>query len=163
TDAEFAEWLKARGVSYPGKVEFVTPKPKMTPAELEAMKKHPLYYYSMIAAKEKGGRHYAAGTAYYKSKGILTGANYSPHANLLVTALDYIRTFKLGAMSMPGAEDYAWQIAEFSPQVVGYLVSGLRAGAKYDDLPIHMCVMPHSPGQLPGEFRQSFYTAVGHG
>jgi hypothetical protein len=23
--------------------------------------------------------------------------------------------------------------------------------------------MPHSPGQLPGEFRKSFYTAVGHG
>ncbi|QDU23358.1 type 1 glutamine amidotransferase family protein [Urbifossiella limnaea] len=152
TDAEFGQWLTARGVKYNGAVKFV-------PGE----KVHPLYYYSQLAAREKGGAMYAAGTAYLKSKGVLTGANYSPHANFLVTEIDYVRTFKLKAMSMPWAEDYAWQIAEFSPQVVGYLTSALRCGAKYDDLPIHMYVMPHSPGQVPGEFRRSFYTAVGHG
>lgn len=152
TDAEFGAWLTGRGVKYDGAVKFV-------PGE----KKHPLYYYSQLAAREKGGAMYAAGTAYLKSKGVLTGANYSPHANFLVTEIDYVRTFKLKAMSMPWAEDYAWQIAEFSPQVVGYLTSALRCGAKYDDLPIHMYVMPHSPGQVPGEFRRSFYTAVGHG
>jgi len=152
TDAEFAQWLAAKGVKYDGKVEWVKADPK-----------HPLWYYSQIAAKEKGGKHYAGGTEYYRGKGILTGANYSPHANFLVTELDYIRTFKLKAMSMPWAEDYAWQIAEFSPQVVGYLMSGLRAGAKYDDLPIHFYVMPHSPGQLPNEFRMSYYAAVAHG
>lgn len=151
TDAEFAAWLKERGVQYPGEVKYTKDR------------KDALYYYSQIAAKEKGGRHYATGTEYYKSKGVLTGANYSPHANFLVSEIDYVRPFKLRAMSMPWAEDYAWQIAEFSPQVVGYLTSGLRAGAKYDNLPIHMYVMPHSPGQLPSEFRQSFYTAVGHG
>ncbi len=150
-DDEFAAWLKARGVSYDGAVKYTTDK------------KDPLYYYSQIAAKEKGGAKYAAGTAYYKSKGVLTGANYSPHANYLVTEIDYIRPFKLKAMSMPWTEDYAWQIAEFSPQVVGYLLSGLRAGAKYDDLPIHMYVMPHSPGQLPSEFRMSFYCSIAHG
>jgi hypothetical protein len=106
---------------------------------------------------------YAAGTAYYKSKGVLTGANYSPHANYLVTEIDYIRPFKLKAMSMPWTEDYTWQIAEFSPQVVGYLVSGLRAGAKYDDLPIHMYVMPHSPGNIPETFRRSYYASIAHG
>jgi hypothetical protein len=151
TDAEFAAWLKEKGVQYSGEVKYVTDR------------KHPLYYYSQIAAKEKGGKLFATGTAYYKSKGVLTGANYSPHANYLVTEIDYVRPFKLRAMSMPWAEDYAWQIAEFSPQVVGYLTSGLRAGAKYDELPIHMYVMPHSPGQVPSEFRQSFYTAVAHG
>ena len=151
TNDEFAAWLTARGVKYDGKVEFMV-KPN-----------HPLWYYSQIAAKEKGGKKYAEGTAYYKSQGVLTGANYSPHANFLVSEIDYIRPFKLRAMSMPWAEDYAWQIAEFSPQVMGYLTSGLRAGAKYDDLPIHMYVMPHSPGQLPNEFRRSFYTAVAHG
>jgi hypothetical protein len=151
TDAEFAVWLKEKGVAYDGEVIFTTDK------------KHSLYYYSQIAGKEKGARHYATGTAYYQSKGVLTGANYSPHANFLVTEIDYIRPFKLKALSMPWAEDYAWQIAEFSPQVMGYLTSGLRAGAKYDNLPIHMYVMPHSPGQLPREFRQSFYTAIAHG
>ncbi|MFO0798077.1 MAG: hypothetical protein U0804_11430 [Gemmataceae bacterium] len=152
TDAEFGAWLTARGVKYDGAVKFV-------PGE----KAHPLYYYSQLAAREKGGAQFAAGTAYLKSKGVLTGANYSPHANFLVTEIAYVRTFRLKAMSMPWAEDYAWQIAEFSPQVVGYLTSALRCGAKYDDLPIHMYVMPHSPGQVPGEFRRSFYTAVGHG
>ncbi|MBY0460596.1 MAG: hypothetical protein K2V38_25040, partial [Gemmataceae bacterium] len=150
-DDEFAKWLKDKGVAVEGVVKYTTDK------------KDPLYFYSQIAAKEKGAAKYAAGTAYYKSKGVFTGANYSPHANYLVTELDYIRPFKLKAMSMPWAEDYAWQIAEFSPQVVGYLVSGLRAGAKYDDLPIHMYVMPHSPGQIPSEFRLSFYTSIAHG
>jgi hypothetical protein len=151
TDQELADWLKARGVAYDG------------PVQVAKDRSHPLYYYSQLAAKEKGGARYAAATAYYKSKGVLTGANYSPHANFLVNELDYIRTFKLRAMSMPWTEDYAWQIAEFSPQVVGYLLSGLRAGAKYDRLPIHMYVMPHSPGQIPSEFRQSFYCSIAHG
>jgi hypothetical protein len=163
TDSEFAAWLKERAVAFGEKIEFIAPKARMAPAEIDAMKKHPLYYYSQIAAKEKGGKPFAEGTAYYKSKGVLTGANYSPHANYLVSEIDYIRPFKQRAMSMPWTEDYAWQIAEFSPQVVGYLASGLRAGAKYDNLPIHMYVMPHSPGQIPSEFRQSFYTSVAHG
>jgi hypothetical protein len=150
-DDEFANWLKARGVTYDGPVKYTTTKTD------------PLYYYSQLAAKEKGGAKYVEGTAYYKTKGVRTGANYSPHANYLVTDIDYIKPFKMRAMSMPWTEDYAWQIAEFSPQVVGYLVSGLRAGAKYDDLPIHMYVMPHSPGQLPSEFRQSFYCSLAHG
>jgi hypothetical protein len=151
TDAELGAWLAARGVKYDGTVKFVSDKTQ------------PLYYYSQIAAKEKGGRAFAEGTAYYKSKGVLTGANYSPHANYLVGELDYVRTFKLRAMSMPWAEDYVWQIPEFSVQVTGYLTSGLRAGAKYDDLPIHLYVMPHSPGNTPRDFRLSFYTAVAHG
>lgn len=150
-DDEFAAWLKSKGVAVEGAVKYTTDK------------KDPLYYYSQIAAKEKGAAKYAPGTAYYLSKGVRTGANYSPHANYLVTEIDYIRPFKLKAMSMPWTEDYAWQIAEFSPQVVGYLASGLRAGAKYDDLPIHMYVMPHSPGQISTEFRQSFYASVAHG
>src|SRR5262249_34470974 len=151
TDDEFAKWLRDRGVSFDGPVKYTTDR------------KDQLFYYSQIAAKEKGGAKFAAATAYYKRKGVLTGANHSPHANSLVPELEYIRPFKLKAMSMPWPEDYAWQIPEFSPQVVGYLLSGLRAGAKYDDLPIHMYVMPHSPGQIPSEFRLSFYAAIAHG
>jgi hypothetical protein len=163
TDAEFDAWLTSRGVRGYGPAKFVAIKPGATPAEIAAAKAQPLYYYSQIAAKEKGGGAYAEGTAYYKSQGVLTGANYSPHANFLVSELDYVRTFKLRAMSMPWAEDYVWQIPEFSVQVTGYLTSGLRAGAKYDDLPIHMYVMPHSPGNTPRDFRLSFYLAVAHG
>lgn len=162
-DDEFAAWLKSRGVKWDGPVQHINPKPGEKPDVVAAMKKHPLYYYSQIAAKEKGGLHYAAGTAYYAKQGIRTGANYSPHANYLVSELDYIRTFKLKAMSMPWSEDYVWQIPEFSVQVVGYLTSGLRAGAKYHDLPVHMYIMPHSPGNTPRDFRLAFYTTVAHG
>lgn len=151
TDAEFAAWLKARGVTVDG--EFKIAKDKSSP----------LYYYSQLCMKEKGGAHYAAGTAYLRERGVYTGANYSPHANYLVSELDYIRPFRLKAMSMPWGEDYVWGIPEFSTQATGYLVSGFRAGAKYDDLPIHMYVMPHSPGTTPSRFRLSFYTAVAHG
>ena len=122
-----------------------------------------LYYYSKLCAKEKGGRTYAKATAYYAQHGVYTGANYSPHSNYLVSELDYIRTFKIGAMSMPWSEDYIWQIPEFSVQAMGYLTSGFRAGAKYHDSPIHMYVMPHSPGNTARSFRLSFYTAVAHG
>ena len=163
TDEEFAAWLKARGVQYSGEVKIISAKPKDTPEAIAAARAHPLYYYSQICMKEKGGQHYAAGTAYYKSKGVLTGANYSPHANYFINEMDYIRPFKLRAISMPWAEDYVWQIPEFSVQVMGYLTSGLRAGAKYDNLPIHMYVMPHSPGNTPRDFRLSFFTAVAHG
>lgn len=163
TDAEFAAWLKQRGVKYDGPVKYISIGPKDKPEQAAAAKAHPLWYYSQICAKEKGGKLYAEGTAYYRSKGVLTGANYSPHANYLINELDYVRPFKLRAMSMPWSEDYVWQIPEFSVQVTGYLTSGLRAGAKYDNLPIHMYVMPHSPGNTPRSFRLSFYTAVAHG
>ncbi len=162
TDEEFATWLKQRGVQFQGAAKFVSVNSR-DPAAYEAAKKNPLFYYSQICAKEKGGKRFAAGTAYYRSKGVFTGANYSPHSNYLVSELDYIRTFKLRAMSLPWSEDYVWQIPEFSIQVMGYLTSGLRAGAKYDNLPIHMYVMPHSPGNTPRDFRLSFYTAVAHG
>ena len=151
TDEEFAAWLRQRGVKYSGA------------AKVTKTLGQPLYYYSQICSKEKGGRRFAAGTAYYKSKGIQTGANYSPHSNYLVSELDYIRTFKIRAMSLPWSEDYVWQIPEFSIQAMGYLTSGLRAGAKYDNLPIHMYVMPHSPGNTPRDFRLSYYTAIAHG
>jgi len=163
TDEEFAAWLKERGIKYDGEVKFINVNRKMTTEEAIALKQHPLYYYSQICAKEKGGRLYAEGTAYYATKGVSTGANYSPHANYLVTEMDYIRTFKLRAMSLPWSEDYVWQIPEFSVQAMGYLTSGLRAGAKYDNLPILMYVMPHSPGNTPRDFRLSFYSAVAHG
>lgn len=163
TDAELAQYLQQHGVKYDGPVKVVMPDPKGGEAAVAAARKHPLYYYSQLCAKEKGGKFYAAGTAYYASKGMLTGANYSPHANYLVSEMDYLRTFKLKAMSMPWSEDYVWQIPEFSVQVTGYLTSGLRAGARYHDMPVHMYVMPHSPGNTPRDFRLSFYTAVAHG
>ncbi|MCE9590768.1 MAG: hypothetical protein K8S99_09620 [Planctomycetes bacterium] len=151
SEQEFADFLKARNVKTDG------------PAKYTEDRKDPLFYYSQLCAKEKGGHAYAEATAYYLKHGVYAGANYSPHSNYMVTEMDYIRTFKIGAMSMPWAEDYVWQIPEFSVQATGYLTAAFRAGAKYHDNPIHMYVMPHSPGNTPRDFRLSFYQAVGNG
>jgi len=153
-DAKFAAWLKTRGVTYDSKVK-VTDK-----------RDDPLYYYSRLWAAEAGIEHYAQATRWLEKrmgKGVLTGANYSPHANYLVTDLQWVRPFKMRAMTMPWSEDYVWGIPEVSVQATGYLVSAFRCGAKYHKLPIMMYVMPHSPGETPRDFRLSFYTAVAHG
>jgi hypothetical protein len=151
TDEEFAEWLKARGVALPGAALYTTNRDDA------------LYYYSQTCAKEKGGQRYVKGTAYYAGHGILTGANYSPHANYLVTDIDYVRPFKMKALSLAWSEDYVWQVPEFSVQAVGYLVTAFRCGVKYHHQPILMYTMPHSPGNTPRDFRLAFYTAVAHG
>lgn len=153
-DAAFAHWLMQRGAAFPG-------EPKFT-ADPEA----PLYYYSKLWAYEEGIRRYAQATAWLEQrtgKAVLTGANYSPHANYLVTDLQWVRPFKMRAMTMPWSEDYITQIPEFSVQAMGYLTSAFRCGAKYHRLPIMMYVMPHWPNTLPRSFRLSFYTAIAHG
>jgi hypothetical protein len=148
-EATFTAWLKKRGIKNNG--AYTTDKT------------NPLYYYSYLCATEFGAKAYIDASAALAAKGILTGANYSPHSNYLVSDLHYIRPFKLKAMTMPWSEDYVWQTPEFSIQIMGYLTSAFRAGAKYHNLPIHMYVMPHSPGNTPANFRRSFYTCVAHG
>ena len=153
-DAKFAKWLAARGVRVQGEVTFT------------ADRGAPLYYYSRVWAIEEGIRHYAEATRWLEKRigpHVLTGANYSPHANYLVTDLQWVRPFKMRGMTMPWSEDYVCQIPETSVQVVGYLVSAFRCGAKYRRMPIMMYVMPHYPNGTPRDFRLSFYTCVAHG
>ncbi|MFP4055752.1 MAG: hypothetical protein ACLF0G_02665 [Candidatus Brocadiia bacterium] len=153
-NAKFAAWLKKRGVHYDGEVKFTD------------RREDPLYYYSRLWAIEAGIAHYAQHTRLLEERigpHVRTGANYSPHANYLVTDLQWVRPFKLRGMTLPWSEDYVWGVPEPSVQVTGYLVSAFRCGAKYRGLPILMYVMPHTPGNTPRDFRLSFYTAVAHG
>lgn len=150
-DAAFAAWLKEKGVTIGGEVKYTT-------NETDA-----LYYYSQMCATENGGKDYVATTRFLAERGILAGANYSPHANCMVSDIHWVRPFKMKALSMPWTEDYVWQIPEFSVQVTGYMTSAFRCGAKYHKMPIHMYVMPHSPGNIPSDFRLSFYTDIAHG
>ena len=153
-DAKFAAWLKARGVEWDAEARFTTKR------------QDPLYYYSRLWAVEAGIAHYAEHTKLLEQRigpHVRTGANYSPHANYLVTDLQWVRPFKLRAMTMPWSEDYVWGVPEISVQTVGYLTSAFRCGAKYHGLPILMYVMPHTPGETPRDFRLSFYTAIAHG
>tara|TARA_B100001971_G_scaffold204377_1_gene220442 strand:+ start:151 stop:3294 length:3144 start_codon:yes stop_codon:yes gene_type:complete len=151
TDAQFAAWLKKRGVNWKGPVTYATNR------------KDPLFYYSQICGKEIAVTSFASATREFTRMGAYTGANYSPHGNYLVSDIDYVRPFKMRAMTLPWSEDYVWQVPEFSIQVMGYMVSAFRAGAKYNNDPIHMYVMPHSPGNTPRDFRLSFYTVLAHG
>jgi len=153
-DAKFAAWLEARGVAWDGEAKFT------------AKREDPLYYYSRLWAIESGIAHYAEHTRLLEQRigpHVRTGANYSPHANYLVTDLQWVRPFKMRGMTMPWSEDYVWGVPEISVQIVGYLTSAFRCGAKYHKLPILMYVMPHTPGETPSDFRRSCYTAIAHG
>jgi len=155
-DDAFNAWLAQRKFDLGGRVSYATAKER----------ENPFFYYATLFGLETGMQQYADATRWLEDragKDILTGANYSPHANYLVTDLQWVRPFKLRAMTMPWSEDYVCQIPEFSTQVVGYLTSAFRCGAKYRRLPIMMYVMPHWPNSLPRDFRLSFYTVVAHG
>lgn len=152
--AAFAAFLRGKGVANAAELRFS--------GEPGA----PGYYYSRLYGFERRMDAYATATRWLESRmgrDVRTGINYAPHANYLVDDLHWVRPFKSGALTLPWSEDYVWQIPEFSPQVTGYLVSGMRAGAKYHDLSMLMYVMPHSPGNVPRDFRLSFYAAVAHG
>ena len=151
TDEEFAAWLQAKKIKVDGPIKWTDKRDD------------PLYYYSVIAGVEKGAQPYIQASDYYFKKGALTGANYSPHANYLVSEMHWVRPFKMNAMTMPWSEDYVWQIPEFSVQVVGYMMTAFRCGTKYHNQPIMMYVMPHSPGNTPASFRRAFYTDLAHG
>ena len=151
SDEEFAHWLEAKGVAWEG------------PVVWSKERSHPLYYYSQLAAVEKGAESFVRATAFYQSRGALAGVNYSPHANYLVTELHHAWPFRMKALSVAWSEDYVWQIPEFSVQVVGYLVTAFRCGVSVHGQPIQMYVMPHSPGNTPPNFRRSFYTCLAHG
>lgn len=152
SDADFAVWLQARGVKYEGTVQFNVKD-----------RSHPLFYYSTLCGVEQGAKPYIETTRYYQSKGALAGANYSPHANYLVSEMHWVRPFKMNALSLAWSEDYVWQIPEFSVQAVGYMMTAFRCGVKYHGQPIMMYVMPHSPGNTPDDFRRAFYTDLAHG
>jgi hypothetical protein len=152
--AEFVQWLRSRSVADASGAQQTD-----DPAD-------PWYYYSRLFGFDRKVAAYQETTGWIESKlgtEVRTGINYSPHANYMVDELHFVRPFKQGALTLPWSEDYVWQVPEFSQQVMGYLVSGLRAGARYRDLPILMYVMPHSPGNIPRDFRLSFYEAIAHG
>ena len=153
-NAKFVAWLKSKNVVGADAAKFTRKEDDRW------------FYYSSLYSTNAGIEQYAAATKWLEDnagKDILTGANYSPHANYMVTEMQWVRPFKMRAMNMPWSEDYVWQIPEFSVQVSGYLTSGFRCGAKYHNMPIMMYVMPHSPGNTPRSFRLSYYTCIAHG
>jgi hypothetical protein len=161
-DPAFRDYLKKKGVP-PAELGL----PSLADAKIELKNKEsPLYYHSHLFALERGIAHYKERTDILEAhlpKGILTGANYSPHPYYRPTEGQWVRAFKRRALTLPWSEDYTWQVPEYSTQVNGYLLTALRCGAKYHDLPIHWYAMPHAPGNTPDNLRRAYYTAIGHG
>ncbi|MBI2194086.1 MAG: hypothetical protein HYU36_19090 [Planctomycetes bacterium] len=130
-------------------------------------KSHPrLYYHARVFASQYGLDQLKERTRILEEalpKGVLFGANYSPHPHYHPHYFQWIELFRQRAMTLPWSEDYLWQIPSTSQQVLGYLVSALRCAAREHDLPILMYVMPHTPGNTPASFRRAFYADVAHG
>ena len=95
---------------------------------------------------------------------VLTGANYSPHHLALCygPVFQWVDIFKHRGMSMFWSEDYIFSIPEV-PQILSWMIAQARCGVKYHNLPIHMYIMPHAPGQTPGFLRRNMVYAVGAG
>jgi hypothetical protein len=126
----------------------------------------PLYYFSHLFSMEKAIAEYKERTDILEAnlgKEISIGANYSPHPYYWPKEGQWVRAFARRALTLPWGEDYTWQVPEASTQINGYLLAAFRCAAKYNDLPIHMYVMPHYPGNTPENLRRAWYTALGHG
>jgi len=171
TGPDFRTWLQSQKLQ-PNDVdpnaggEWTKILYKPTP---ETSKSNPsLYYYS---------QRYAHAFGIAKQKEItdplrahlpnaMIGANYSPHhgAFFLNEVHMWINMFRHGGMTMPWAEDYAWQIPIGSQQMNFLGLDQFRAGIK--DQPkakIQYYVMPHTPGNTPDNWRRQFYGDLGHG
>lgn len=95
---------------------------------------------------------------------VLTGANYSPHHGVMYYGdhAQWIDAFKHKAMSMFWTEDYLFFVPEL-PQTMSFLLARAKCATKYHNLPIHMYVMPHAPGQPADYFRRNLLTSIGAG
>lgn len=97
------------------------------------------------------------------------GANFSPHHGegghfYLGQVFQWVNCFRDEGLTLPWAEDYAWQIPIGTQQMNGICLDLFRAGLRGKrDSKILYYVMPHSPGNTPGAWRRMFHNALGHG
>ncbi len=124
------------------------------------------FYWSQLFSIDRGIDPLKERTAIVErvlGKGVFTGANYSPHPQYWPHVGQWVRLFRRHGMTMPWTEDWIHQVAEVSPQVMGYLGDVFRCAAKYENMPIQIYTMPHFPGQTPRDLTLSFYSALAHG
>jgi hypothetical protein len=159
--AKFRDWLKARGI---GAAEL-----RMPPSEAKLTDKGDarLVWYSNLFSEEEVFAGFRATTAFVRQTfgpDVLTGANYSPHHLALCYGPihQWVDLFKHQGMSMFWAEDYIFSVPEV-PQVLSWMLAQMRCAVKYHQQPLHVYVMPHAPGQLPGFLRRNMLLSVGSG
>jgi len=170
----FIEYLKGQGLS-PSQIDPASGADwsgiKYNP-DPQLKKSNPVLYYWSV----KYLHHYGISRIkqltdvlrkYLPNAGI--GANYSCHAGGYVHAylnevFQWITCFREDGMTMPWAEDYAWQLPIGTQQMNGINLDMFRAGLRgKPDRKIHYYVMPHAPGNTPNMWRRLFHSAVAHG
>lgn len=95
-------------------------------------------------------------------KQVLAGANFSPHMNVWPDTRQWVEPFRRKAMTMTWTEDWWWQLPECSPQVYGWLLTGLRLGGSYHNLPMQYYIMPFR-GNSPDNIRRQHALAFSQG
>ncbi len=126
-----------------------------------------LQWYAQQFSAEQRFAHYRRLTGIAKQAfgpQVLTGANYSPHHDVMYYGnhLQWIDAFKHRAMSMFWTEDYIFFVPEL-PQTMSFLLARAQCAVKYHKQPIHMYVMPHAPGQPADYFRRNVLLSIGAG
>jgi hypothetical protein len=124
------------------------------------------FYWSQLFSIDRGIDQLKERTVIVErvlGKGVYTGANYSPHPQYWPHVGQWVRLFRRHGMTMPWTEDWIHQVAEVSPQVMGYLADVFRCAAKHENMPIQIYTMPHYPGQTPRDLTLSFYSSLAHG
>jgi len=159
--AKFRDWLKAK--------KLTSADLGMAPeqAALAATGNPRLVWYSNLFNEEERFAEYRASTEFARQAlgpDVLTGANYSPHhlAMCYGPVFQWVDIFKHNGMGMFWAEDYIFSVPEV-PQIISWMLAEIRCGVKYNNQPIHVYVMPHAPGQLPGYIRRDTLASIGFG
>lgn len=159
--AKFRAWLKSRGVTAAQLGQPVDQATLMAKGDPRLV-----WYSNLFNEEERFGLFRASTEAARSAIGpqVLTGANYSPHHLALCygPVFQWVDVFKHNGMSMFWAEDYIFSVPE-APQIMSWMMATARCGVKYNGQPIHMYIMPHSPGQIAPLLRTDTLAAVGYG
>jgi hypothetical protein len=159
--AKFRAWLKSKGLT----IAEVGVQPGQATLAVEGDAR--LVWYSNLFNEEERFESFRKLTEGVKAKlgpHVLAGANYSPHHLALCYGpiFQWVDVFKAGGMSMFWAEDYIFSVPE-APQIISWMFAQMRCATKYRGQPIHMYVMPHAPGQVPGFLRRNMVSSIGFG
>ena len=157
--APFRAWLQTRGLT--------AAELKVNPTQATLGGNNRLRWHARQFSAEERFKNYRNLNAVARQAfgpQVLTGANYSPHHGVMYYGkhLQWIDAFKHRAMSMFWTEDYIFFVPEL-PQTISFMLARARCATKYHGQPIHMYVMPHSPGQPPEFFRRNIFLSLGAG
>lgn len=169
--AAFRTWLQSQKVK-PAEIDPALGddwnKVLYSPSAETAKSSPGLFYYSKLYSYRYGIGALKERTdilrRYLPQAGI--GANFSPHHShmYLGEVHHWISLFREGGMTMPWGEDYIWQVPLGTTQMNLIMVDMYRAALRgRPEAKIQYYVMPHTPGQIPDNWRRQFYGDLAHG